>query len=119
MGDTQLVSVHSAVIQMILQFLTYVDTVAPKTWTTPEQVTFLRLYETQYLKAAQTKKISPFFTDFFPQWFKKFLEEDASGDATDIEESSLSQKARKQLTKEKQATSAQRTIVEAQANLSV
>ena len=118
MGDTQLVSVCSTVIQMILQFLTYVDTVALKTWMTPEQVTFLRLYETQYLKAAQTKKISPFFNDFFPQWFEKFPE-DASSDATDIEGNSLSQKAQKQLTKEKQATSAQRTIVEAQANLSV
>ena len=73
----------------------------------------------QYLKAAQMKKISSFFTDFFPQWFEKFPEDDASSNATDIEEGSLSQKAQKQLAKEKQAASTQKIIIEAQAGLLV
>ena len=104
---------------LFCNFLTYIDAVAPKTWTAPEQVTFLRLHDMQYLKAAQMKKISSFFTDFFPQWFEKFPEDDASSNATDIEEGSLSQKAQKQLAKEKQAASTQKIIIEAQAGLLV
>lgn len=100
-------------------FLTFVNVVPSRSWTSSEQVTFLRAYEAEYLKASQSKKINAFFAGFFPKWFEKFPEQDASGDATDVEENSLSQNARKHLAKEEQAAKARRAIIDAQAGLSV
>lgn len=90
-----------------------------KSWTTPEQVQFLRTFEDKYIKAATEKKISAFLATFFPLWFEKYPEEDASGDATDIEEASLSTSARKKLEKDGKAASARRVIIDAQAGIEV
>ena len=51
---------------------------------------FLKTFEEKYLKAAQSKKIATFFEGFFPLWFNKYPEEDALGDATDLEDVLLS-----------------------------
>lgn len=94
-------------------------TVVSRTWTTSDQVQFLRSYEEQYMKAAQSKKISAFFASFFPKWFEKYPEDDASGDATDVDGDSLSKSAKASHEKEKKAADARRIIIEARADLTV
>lgn len=90
-----------------------------KSWTTEDQVEFLKTFEEKYLKAAQSKKIATFFEGFFPLWFNKYPEEDALGDATDLEDVLLSKASWKQIEKEEKATSAHKTIIDAQVDLLV